>query len=252
MSFAASVGGARAPDNRFEPWQVGVAANTGANSQGLGFIVLTGRVGSAVRAVVIHRRSGSDVTASISGGWFLAWWPENSPATYATVTTSTGQYRLSLPTLARMKLSCPVLPAKLARHHLHAGCIATASGTNGPGSDGVPGPPAVGSVIGTPYHGTLLFNVWNATSVHVCFHPPANLNLALQPHGPTGPCTSATLLNRLPPHFPVQKDLLEMFPSGVWEVRLPPGSASRTDLKFLVVPHSSWGDGLRTELTVNR
>lgn len=252
LSFVGSVGGARAPDNRFKPGQVGVTADTGTTGQGRGFIVLTGRVGSAVRAVVIHRRRGPDVTASISGGWFLAWWPAGAPATYATVTTNTGQHRLSLPTIATTKPSCPALPPKLAHGQAHAGCATISVGTNGPGSDGVPGPPMVGSLVGAPYRGTVLFNVYNATSVRVCFPPPTELQLALQPHGPTGPCTKATLPNRLPPHFPVQADILQMFPKGIWKVRLPPHTPSPTGLTLLVVPHSNWGYGLRTELTVNQ
>ena len=65
----------------------------------------------------------------------------------------------------------------------------------------------VGQIVGEPFHGTVLFNVWNATSVLVCFHPPADLNAAMQPKGPIGPCTHATLLTRLPPHYPVQRQV---------------------------------------------
>jgi hypothetical protein len=263
MSFEASVGGVRAPDNRFKPNQIGMAVSTGGNATGHGFTVLTGRIGTAVRSVVIHRSNHTNVIASINGGWYLAWWPAGAHATYATVTTTTGSHRVALPSLATTNPSCHIrLPSRWKNrpHPFSVGCAAaggtsfpnTVAKSNGPGSDGISGPPMVGQIVGEPFHGTVLFNVWNASSVLVCFHPPADLNAAMQPNGPTGPCTHATLLTRLPPHFPVQKNLLELFPKGVWETRLPVKSRNQGTQKFLVIPHGSSGDGLRSELIVTR
>jgi hypothetical protein len=264
MSFEASVGGVRAPDNRFKPNQIGMAVSTGGNDKGHGFTVLTGRVGTAVRSVVIHRSNHINVIASIKGGWYLAWWPAGAQATYATVTsTATGSHRVALPSLATTNPSCHTrLPSGLKHqpHPLSVSCAAaggtsfpnTVGKSNGPGSDGVPGPAMVGQIVGEPFHGRVLFNVWNASSVLVCFHPPADLNAAMQPKGPTGPCTHATLLTRLPPDYPVQKNLLELFPKGVWEIKLPVKSRNQGTQKFLVIPHGSLGDGLRSELIVTR
>jgi hypothetical protein len=263
MSFEGSVGGVRAPDNRFKPNQIGMAVSTGGDDQGHGFTVLTGRVGTAVRSVVIHRSYHGNVVASIKGGWYLAWWPAGTRATYATVTTTSGSHRVALPTLATNNPSCDTrLPSRLkGQPHPHSVGCAAAGGTsfpnsvgksNGPGSDGVPGPPMVGQIVGEPFHGTVLFNVWNATSVLVCFHPPADLNAAMQPKGPTGPCTHATLLTRLPPQYPVQKNLLELFPKSLWETSLPAKSRNPETHRFLVIPHGPWGDGPRSELMVTR
>ncbi len=258
-----TVGGVRAPDNRFKPGQIGMAVITGAGSSGQGFTVLTGRLGRAVRSVVIHRSNHVNVVASIHGGWYLAWWPASARATYATVTTTTGSHRVALPSLVTHSPSCgggQSTGPKGRAHPLATSCVATGGvsfpdskeKSNGPGSDGIAAPPLVGDIFGGPYHGTVLFNVWNASSVLVCFHPPANLNTAMQPNGPTGPCTHATLLNRLPVHYPVQKNLLELFPKGVWEIKLPADVRIQGTLKLLVVPHGPFGPGPRSELTVRR
>jgi hypothetical protein len=239
MSDVGSVGGVVAPDNRFRPNQIGVAVITGSDTEGHAFVLLAGRVGSAVRAVVIHRRSHTDVTASVKDGWYLAWWPAGTPATYATVTTTRGTHTVALPILARKTASCNA-------------CVSSGPSSNGPGSDGVPGPPLIGDPLTKPFHGTLLFNVWNdASRVLVCFHPPANLSVAVGVNGPTGPCTRATLLTRLPPGYPVQRNLLEVFPKGVWEIKLPNGNRRHGTIVFLVVAYNHFRYGQeRSELTV--
>jgi hypothetical protein len=89
-----------------------------------------------------------------------------------------------------------------------------------------------------------------ARSGLVCFHPPA-LSVAGQVNGPTGPCTSARLLTRLPPGYPVQPNLLEVFPKGVWEIKLPNGNRKHGSLAFLVVAYNNFRYGQqRTEFTV--
>jgi hypothetical protein len=73
----------------------------------------------------------------------------------------------------------------------------------------------------------------------------------MQPNGPTGPCSHATLLTRLPTGYPVQRNLLEVFPKGVWEIRLPVEARSHQPLKFLVIARNARGEGPRNELTVS-
>lgn len=100
--------------------------------------------------------------------------------------------------------------------------------------------------------GIVLVGVDNALKVLVCFHPPGNPTAALKPNGPTGPCVQAARLTRLPSSYPVQKNLLEVFPHSVWKVKLPTGTGDRGALVFLVVAFGtpSWGQ-VRNEITLN-
>ena len=88
----------------------------------------------------------------------------------------------------------------------------------------------------------------NALKVLVCFQPPHNAAAAMQPNGPTGQCTPAARLTRLPSRYPVQKNLLEVFPNSVWKVKLPTRTSGHV---FLVVAFGSHGQ-IRNEITVNR
>jgi hypothetical protein len=253
MSFVGSVGGAQAHDNRFKPNQIGIAVTTGSDTKGHAFILLAGRVGSAVRSVVIHRSNHIDVIASMKDGWYLAWWPASTQATNATVTTTNGAHNVALPTLAKMTPSCSGLIHALGHGQpLSGACGSSQNGSNGPGSAGVPGPPLISGPLARPFGGILLIQVENALKVLVCFHPPHGVNAAMQPDGPTGPCAHAALLTRLPPRYPVQKNLLEVFPKGVWEITLPAGTRSHGALVFLVVAFgtSRYGQA-RNEITVN-
>lgn len=255
-SFVSSVGGVQAPDNRFKPDQIGIAVSTGSDTKGHAFTLLAGRVGSAVRSVVIHRSNHIDVIASMKDGWYLAWWPASTRATNATVTTTNGVYNVALPALAKVTPSCSGLFHNTGMGHgqrLSGVCGSSQTGSNGPGSDGVPGPPLIVGPLAKPFAGTLLFQVENASQVLVCFKPPSDLTAALQPNGPTGPCTHATLLTRLPPRYPGQKNLLELFPNGIWNITLPAWTRSHGPLVFLVVATgTSRFPQARNEITVNR
>ena len=84
-----------------------------------------------------------------------------------------------------------------------------------------------------------------------CFHPPHGA-VAIQPGRPTGPCGSARRLSRLPPGYPVQGNLLELFPRSVWEVRLPRGPVEGRTLTFLVVAAGRSGTRpVRSEVSVS-
>lgn len=243
MSFVGSIGGVQAPDNPITPNQIQTAVASGSDAEGHVFVLLAGRVGSAVRSIVIHRSNHIDVVASIKHGWYLAWWPARAHATDATVTTSSGVHEVALPSLATSS------PASCGGARVE-GCVAVHAGSNG--SAGIPGPPLIGGPLAKPVGGTLLLQVDNAAKVLVCFHPPDNPAAAMQPNGPTGPCTHTTLLTRLPSSYPVQKNLLEVFPHSVWKVKLPTDTGAHGALVFLVVAFGTPSHGqIRNEITVN-
>jgi hypothetical protein len=242
VSFVGSIGGVRAPDNPITPNQIQAAVASGSDAKGHAFILLAGRVGSAVRSIVIHRSNHIDVVASIKHGWYLAWWPARAHATVATVTTSDGVHDIALPSLATISPASCGPPG--------GGCAALQAGSNG--SAGVPGPPLISGPLAKPFGGTLLLQVDNARKVLVCFHPPHNPTVAMQPNGPTGPCTHAARLTRLPSSYPVQKNLLEVFPNSVWKVKLPTGTNDHRPLVALVVAFGTPSHGqIRNEITVN-
>lgn len=54
------------------------------------FTIAIGRSGSAVTAVGLQRVDGSDVTATVGNGRFLAWWPGSEGVKALSVTTNTG------------------------------------------------------------------------------------------------------------------------------------------------------------------
>ncbi len=243
VSFVGSIGGAQAPDNTIPPNEIQTAVVSGSDGEGHAFVLLAGRVGSAVRSIVVHRSNHIDVIASIEHGWYLAWWPARVHATYATVSTSSGVREVALPSLATSSpASCGGAPV--------SGCVALQAGSNG--SAGVPGPPLIFGPLAKPFGGSLVLQVDNALKVLVCFHPSDNATAAMQPNGPTGPCTHAARLTRLPSSYPVQRNLLELFPNSVWKVKLPTGAGGHGALVFLVVAFGtpSWGQ-VRNEIALN-
>ena len=56
------------------------------NSSGQALTLVDGRIGAGVTSVTIDRSDGSSVQATVSGGWYLAWWPGTAQATTANVT----------------------------------------------------------------------------------------------------------------------------------------------------------------------
>jgi hypothetical protein len=242
-----SLGGVKAPDNRFTPDQIGTAAAAGSDSSGHAYVLLAGRVGTAVRSIVIHRSNNIDVTATIKNGWYLAWWPAHARATDATITTTSGARTVSLPPLAT---TGP--PSCGSGHATACAAVGAGSDSNGPGSAGAPGPPLIQGPVAKPFNRTLLLVVDNAARVLVCFDPPANLTVAMQPNGPTGPCSNADRLSRLPARWPVQRNLLELFPNSVWVIKLPAGTPSHAAQPVLVVALGTAGNSqIRDEITLN-
>jgi hypothetical protein len=62
-------------------------------ADGQGFGSLDGKVGVGVTGVSLVLDDGTSVVATISGGWFAAWWPTQHAVQYAEVTTSGGTAR---------------------------------------------------------------------------------------------------------------------------------------------------------------
>ena len=75
------------------------------DSAGDALTLADGRVGTAVTGVTIDLSDGTDVQATVSNGWYLAWWPGNVSATTAQVTTASGTNTITYP--AAPGASCP-------------------------------------------------------------------------------------------------------------------------------------------------
>ncbi len=76
------------------------------DSAGDALTLSDGRVGSDVTGVTIELSDGSSVQATVSNGWYLAWWPGDVTATQAQITTASGTNTVTYP--ASPALSCPV------------------------------------------------------------------------------------------------------------------------------------------------
>jgi hypothetical protein len=79
------------------------------NSSGQALTLVNGRIGAGVRSVTIDRSDGSSVQATVTGGWYLAWWPGTVHATAAQVTTTTGTVTEQFPSTPQGPASavCP-------------------------------------------------------------------------------------------------------------------------------------------------
>jgi hypothetical protein len=79
------------------------------DSAGNALTVVDGRAGTGVTAVTIERTDGSSVQATVTDGWYLAWWPGTVTATNAEVTTASGTSTVAFPSTPA--LSTPNCPA---------------------------------------------------------------------------------------------------------------------------------------------
>jgi hypothetical protein len=78
------------------------------DSAGDALTLVDGRTGAGVTAVTIDRSDGSSVQATVTNGWYLAWWPGTVAARKAEVTTTSGTSTLSFPSAPN--LSAPACP----------------------------------------------------------------------------------------------------------------------------------------------
>jgi hypothetical protein len=108
LSIASSNSGSSQAD--VPAGQVQLTGSGMRNSSGQALTLVDGRIGAGVRSVRIDRSDGSSVQATVSGGWYLAWWPGTVHATMAEVTTTTGTLTQHLPSAPQGPPSagCPV------------------------------------------------------------------------------------------------------------------------------------------------
>lgn len=93
-------------------------------------------------------------------------------------------------------------------------------------------PPLNDGPLAKPFHSTLLLHVLSANRVHVCFHIAAVFSAGHQVRSAATSCAAARRLIRLPASYPVQKNLLSVFPHSVWSVMLP-RAATPYGLRFV-------------------
>ena len=79
------------------------------DASGDALTLVYGRVGDGVTAVTVDRSDGSSVQATVTNGWYLAWWPGSASATTAEVATASGTTDQSFP--AAPNLSAPSCPS---------------------------------------------------------------------------------------------------------------------------------------------
>jgi hypothetical protein len=97
FSSAATSGSALA---RVHSGQIQVAAQT-VSGGSENATVLDGRVGAGVTGVGIRLSDSRTVTATVSHGWYLAWWPGTPHATAAEITTRGRTQAFALPAVAQ-------------------------------------------------------------------------------------------------------------------------------------------------------
>jgi hypothetical protein len=102
-SSSSSTGAGKAPTLAADGIQFGGGGTR--DSAGAALTLSDGRVGSGVTAVTIDLSDGTSVQATVSNGWYLAWWPGDVSATDAQVSTATGTNTVTYP--AAPALSCP-------------------------------------------------------------------------------------------------------------------------------------------------
>lgn len=211
VSFAGQFAAGARFGSRVAADQIQTFVAAGADPKRQAFVLLAGRVGSDVTAVVIHRGHGHNVLATLRNGWYLAWWPAQTRATGATVTTNSGSHTIKLPALATAPpLSCA---------GSNTACAAVGGGTGASGL--LAGPPMIGGTLHKPFRSVLLFLVYNATNVQLCVHLGAAPKRVPLSSEPATNCASARLIHTLPRTYPVQRNLLELFHDSVWMVSLP-------------------------------
>jgi hypothetical protein len=107
LSIASSSSGAIQAD--VPAGQIQLTGSGLKNSAGQALTLVDGRIGAGVTSVTIDRSDGSSVQATVSGGWYLAWWPGAVQATTADVTATIGTATERFPSAPRAPVSagCP-------------------------------------------------------------------------------------------------------------------------------------------------
>jgi hypothetical protein len=78
------------------------------DSAGNALTLIDGTAGAGVTAVTIELSDGSSVQATVTDGWYLAWWPGAVTATNAEVTTVSGTNTVTVPSTPALSApNCP-------------------------------------------------------------------------------------------------------------------------------------------------
>ena len=80
-----------------------------SDSDGHALTMVYGPVGAGVTGVTVARSNGSDVQATVTNGWYLAWWPGSERAVVARVTTASAVHTQAFPSAPDK--STPACPA---------------------------------------------------------------------------------------------------------------------------------------------
>lgn len=133
LSIASSNGGASQAD--VPAGEVQLSGSGMENSSGQALTLVECRIGAGVTSVTIDRSDGSSIQATVSGGWYLAWWPGTVQATTADVTTNSGTVTEHFPSKPQGPAPprCPVgshCSSGYSFGAAHAGSIRNATGTS--------------------------------------------------------------------------------------------------------------------------
>ena len=88
------------------PGQIQFAGGATRDSAGDQLTLADGRAGTGVTAVTFDLSDGSSVQATVSGGWYMAWWPGTATATKAEITTASGTSSVNVPAAPTLP-NCP-------------------------------------------------------------------------------------------------------------------------------------------------
>jgi hypothetical protein len=89
--------------------QIDLGGGGSRDSAGDALTLVDGRTGAGVTAVTIERSDGSSVQATVTNGWYLAWWPGTVTATNAQVTSASGTSTVAFPPAPRLGVpTCPL------------------------------------------------------------------------------------------------------------------------------------------------
>lgn len=131
--------------------QLQFAGGISRDSAGDQLTLADGRTGSGVTAVSFDLSDGTKVQATVSAGWYMAWWPGTASATNAEVTTASGTASVAVPAGPQMP-RCPTGANCQAGYSDDGGASASGGGVSvsGAGAYGFGG----GSVSSSSRSGT--------------------------------------------------------------------------------------------------
>ena len=114
------------------------------DSSGDALTLVYGRVGDGVTVVTVDRSDGTSVQATVTNGWYLAWWPGSAAAKTAAVTSASGTADQSFPPAPSLSApSCPAGNGCAGGYAFNSAGSGGATGGSGQGQTVVHGSSAV-------------------------------------------------------------------------------------------------------------